>query len=58
MGKRLLERIEVLHFYLLFKRGAALRPRTPVDGSGHLASDMFQVLEVFEKIPWSHKWRG
>jgi hypothetical protein len=32
--------------HLLLKRSPSLRPRTPVDGSGHLAHDVFEVLKV------------
>jgi hypothetical protein len=35
---------------------SSLRPWTPVDGSGHLAHDVFKVPKIFEKIPRSHKW--
>ena len=34
--------------HLMFKRPVSLTPRTPVDGSGHLAHDVFQVLDVYE----------
>jgi hypothetical protein len=36
------------HAHLMFKRSSSLRPRTPVYGSGHLAHDVFEVLEVYE----------
>ena len=34
--------------HLLFTRPESLRPRTTVDGSGHLAHDVFKVPDIFE----------
>ena len=43
------------HAHLGFKSGSLLRPWTPIDGSGHLTHDVFDVLEICAHPNWSHK---
>lgn len=43
--------------HLEFKRSESLRPRTPVYGTGHLANDVFEVLDILIEPSWSRHGR-